>query len=181
MLETGHFHNNDTYFFCNPREPLKGSLQSVEYPRPCLGKAGGWYARPLYHLHTLRTLGAKLPGWTLCTGLWITFVLPVTVPVCCAVLQYLIFRTDNTVIIFVIRMSGPRQKDFYLFSNLKWRFLLRLSALCMYPGRSRQGKTAHKAAVWHACLVLGVRSMAYLDEHYHPRGSGIQQHWNQQN
>lgn len=36
------------------------------------------------------------------------------------------------------RMSSPRQKNFYLFSNLKWRFLLGLSCASLFCSTSRK-------------------------------------------
>ena len=49
----------------------------------------------------------KMSGRTVATDLWITFILPVTVTVCRAVFQHLVFRTQNTIIVLVIYVLPP--------------------------------------------------------------------------
>lgn len=68
---------------------------------------------PLYHLYTVCTFSTKLPDWIFRTDPQISFILPVTIPVRGAVLQYLVFRTDDTVIIFVIHILSPRMPAFH--------------------------------------------------------------------
>ena len=49
----------------------------------------------------------KMAGRTVGSDLWITFILPVSVSVCGAVVQYLVLRTDNAVEMLVIHILPP--------------------------------------------------------------------------
>ena len=62
---------------------------------------------PGYHLRAVLALGAKMSGGTVTTDLWITFVFPVAVTVRRAVLQNMVLRTKNAVVIFVIHVLPP--------------------------------------------------------------------------
>ena len=57
--------------------------------------------------HTVLALCAKMSCRTVCTDLWITFILPVSIPVCSAVIQYLIFRTDDAVEVRIVHILPP--------------------------------------------------------------------------
>ena len=50
-------------------------------------------------LNKVLALCAQLPGRTVRTDLWITFILPAAVTVGGAVVQYLVFRADDTIIV----------------------------------------------------------------------------------
>lgn len=60
-----------------------------------------------YCLNEVLIPGTQRPGGTVRTDLWITFILPVAVTVGCGVFQYLEFRADDTVIVFIIHILPP--------------------------------------------------------------------------
>ena len=60
-----------------------------------------------YCLNEVLIPGTQRPGGTVRTDLWITFILPVAVMVGCGVFQYLVFRADDTVIVFIIHILPP--------------------------------------------------------------------------
>ena len=49
----------------------------------------------------------KVSGGTIGTDLWIAFILPVAISVSGAVVQHLVFRTNDTVEILVIHILPP--------------------------------------------------------------------------
>ena len=60
-----------------------------------------------YRLNEVLIPGTQRSGGTVCTDLWITFVFSAAVTVGCGVFQYLIFRADDTVIVFIIHILPP--------------------------------------------------------------------------
>ena len=57
--------------------------------------------------HTVFALCAKVPGWTIGAYLRIAFVFPVSIPVCSAVVQYLVLWTDDAVEMFIVYVLPP--------------------------------------------------------------------------
>ena len=64
-------------------------------------------------LNAVVVLCTKMSGRTVAADLWITFILTVTVTVCRSVFQYLVFRTQNTIIILVIYILPPFMSVFH--------------------------------------------------------------------
>ena len=60
-----------------------------------------------YRLNEVLVPGTQRSGGAVCTDQWITFILPVAVTVGCGVFQYLEFRADDTVIVFIIHILPP--------------------------------------------------------------------------
>ena len=60
-----------------------------------------------YRLNEVLIPGTQRSGGAVCASLWITFIFPVAVTVGCGVFQYLVFRADDTVIVFVIHILPP--------------------------------------------------------------------------
>ena len=63
-------------------------------------------------------LCAKMPGGTVAADLWIAFIFPVSIPVGGAVVQYLIFRTDDAVEMLVIYVLPPFMSAFHCLGTL---------------------------------------------------------------
>ena len=62
---------------------------------------------PLYRLYTVFGVSAQMPGWTFCTDLRITPVLPVPLPIGGSVGQNLVLRADDAVLMFIINILPP--------------------------------------------------------------------------
>ena len=62
---------------------------------------------PGNRLNAILVICTKMFGGTVATELWITLVFPVSIPVGGAVVQYLVFRADNTVEMLVIYIFPP--------------------------------------------------------------------------
>ena len=58
-------------------------------------------------LNTILTLCAKMPGRTVTTDLWITFIFPISVTVGGAVVQHLVLRAEDAVEILIIYILPP--------------------------------------------------------------------------
>ena len=61
---------------------------------------------PGHDLREILALGAKVSCRTITTDLWITFILPVTITVRGAVLQHMVLRAKNTVIMVLCTVYG---------------------------------------------------------------------------
>ena len=61
----------------------------------------------LHGFYEILRMGTALSGWTRLTNPWIAFVFAVAVPVGCCVVQRLVFRTDDAIIVFVIDVLPP--------------------------------------------------------------------------
>ena len=62
---------------------------------------------PGNRLNAILVLCTKMSGWTVTADLWIAFIFPVSFPVGGAVVQYLVFRTDDAVKMLVIYILPP--------------------------------------------------------------------------
>lgn len=63
--------------------------------------------------NTIFVCCTKMSGRAIATDLWIAFVFPVSIPIGCAVVQHLVFRTDNAVEMLVIHILPPFMSAFH--------------------------------------------------------------------